>query len=140
MKVKLSEAFWKWVLTILGVAFICVVIMQLSLGLIGVSANGVITSYRRNGGERAEAIPNRYTYSLGYSYRIDGKHYTGTSTVIGSPLFIKPSGNDSINVRYFHFAPMISVLEAETTLNLGHGVMFGVGVFLINVLKPKRNK
>lgn len=102
------------------------------LGLVGNRDTAVITSIRRQGGQRNEAIPNRYTYSIGYSFElVDGRTIDGTTTHIGSPIYSKASGYSTKPVRYFAAWPHINALEEDTGLRPGPLLLILAGGILL---------
>jgi hypothetical protein len=55
------------------------------LSVIGIRTQGEITVIHREGGERDEAVPNRYSYSVGYEFALDdGTIICGNTKVIGN--------------------------------------------------------
>ncbi|KAF0227220.1 MAG: hypothetical protein FD133_232 [Erysipelotrichaceae bacterium] len=136
----LKKNFWRIIIISIGSAMILVACTQVTLGLIGGQTTGVITEYRRIMGERSGPIPNRYTYSLGYKFTLRDQTYTGTSTVIGSPLFIKPDGTTPIKIRYFVFLPYISAPQGDTNVDIGKFALIGFGSLLIYVMNPKQKR
>ncbi len=136
----LKKNFWRMIITFIGSAMILVACTQVALGIFGAQTTGIITEYRRIMGERSGPIPNRYTFSLGYAFTVDHQSYSGTSTVIGSPLFIKPDGTDPIKIRYFVFLPHISAPLADTNIDIGKVALIGFGYLLIIVMNPKQKR
>jgi hypothetical protein len=138
MKQSKSDLFWR--LTISGIGFLMIItaVTQLSLGFFGEKTIGTISAFRRIGGERAEAIPNRYTYSLEYRYIVGGVEYTGTTTQIGSPLFTKVTGEEKLNVNYFVSFPQISCPEQDSNIDMGKAALIGMGGLLIKVMNTKK--
>ena len=59
-------------ITLLGFGLIFMGMSQAILGFAGKSALAVITDIRREGGERAEAVSNRYTYNISYPFTLPG--------------------------------------------------------------------
>lgn len=110
------------------------------LGLIGTRDTATITSIRRQGGQRNEVIPNRYTYSIGYTFEPpDGRTIDGTTTHVGSPIYSKASGNSTQPVRYFAAWPYINALEADTGLHPGPFLLILAGGTLLHIsLKAKK--
>lgn len=122
---------------VIGFLMVLASVVQLSLGMFGELTIGRVTEYRRVMGERNESIPNRYTYSLGYEYWVSDKSYHGSSTVIGSSVFVKPDGGQPIPIKYFSFLPSISAPINDTNLDVGKVVMVGLGSLLLWVMVKK---
>lgn len=140
MKQSKSNLFWRFIISGIGLLMIITAVTQLSLGFFGDNTIGTISGFRRIGGERGEAIPNRYTYSLEYRYKVEGVEYSGTTTQIGSPLFTKVTGKETISINYFEFAPQISCPEQDSNVDIGKAALIGMGGFLIKVMNPKKTK
>lgn len=137
-----KKYFWRFIISLIGISMLMMPVFYLSLGLFGTTHIGTMTSYRRILGERGEVIPNRYTYSLGYQFYVNDVKYEGSSTVINSPLFIKPDGNSLIEVRYIESAPYLNALASDTKFDIGKFAISGMGIFLIKIMNPheKRKK
>lgn len=138
MKQSKSDLFWRVVISGIGFLMIITALTQLSLGFFGEKTIGTISAFRRIGGERAEAIPNRYTYSLEYRYIVRGVEYTGTTTQIGPPLFTKITGKETISVNYFDSLPQISCPEQDSNIDIGKAALIGMGGLLIKVINTKK--
>lgn len=125
-------------LTLLGVALILYALVPLLLGIVGSDETAVITSVRRQGGERNEAVPNRYTYVIGYTFTLDnGKSYDGFVYRIGSAVYVKSDGTSTAGVKYFRPLPFIHTLTQDTELSWGQPVTAGAGVFLIYIMNRR---
>lgn len=126
-------------LSLLGMAFILYNIGSPLLGVFGERDTAVLTSIRRQGGERDEMIPGRYTYSIGYTFAIpDGRKINGTSTFVGNAVYLKGDGTSTILIRYFKQAPFINVPEKETKPSIGRLMSVGLGIFLIYAMRQKK--
>ena len=122
-------------LSLLGAAFILYGVSHLVLGVFGETATAVITGIRREGGERADSKPNRYTYNISYSFALpDGKKIDGSTKKISDSIYLKPDGTSTKIVRYFKFAPFINALEEDTKLTFGQPIIIAAGAFLIVVM------
>jgi hypothetical protein len=111
------------------------------LGWVGEPAAAVLTSISRQGGERNEVTPNRYTYSIGYTFTLPGgKRVDGFTTRVGGPVFIKADGKSTIPVRYFKTAPFINALEEDTGPSLKQVLITLTGAFLIIVMNQEKGK
>lgn len=61
-------------ITLLGIALVLMGVSQAILGFAGKSTSAVITDIRREGGERTDGKPGRYTYNISYTFTLpDGK-------------------------------------------------------------------
>lgn len=140
----IKKYFWRVVISTIGISMIMSSLFFVTLGMIGEETYGFITTYRRILGERGEVIPNRYTYSLGYKFYVDDTEYSGSTTVINSPLFIKPDGKSLIQISYLSSAPYLSSVTSETQIDMGKFALVSFGILLVVVMNPskksKRNK
>lgn len=123
-------------ISLLGVALILMATSEVMLGLVGKSSSAVITSIRREGGERAEAIPGRYTYNISYTFTTaDGKEVNGFTKKIGDSVYLKADGTSRIRIRYFPFFPYLNVIEKDSGFGLRQAILTFAGgllIFLIN--------
>lgn len=116
-------------------------ILRISLGLFGEESTALITHIRRQGGERTEAIPNRYTYSISYAFTTaDGKKIDGFTYSIGSSLYMKVSSSSQITapVRYFEIQPRLNALDRDAGLKAGNIILVLSGSILLKALTPKK--
>lgn len=119
-------------ITVLGLAFILWGFSGVMLGLFGEETAAVITSIRREGGERNEVIPNRYTYNISYTFTLpDGKKVDSFTKKIGSSVYVKADGTTTRPVRYFPAFPYINALEQDTGYGLRQLLLIFIGGFLI---------
>lgn len=119
-------------ITLLGLAIILWGISDCMLGFYGKEATAVITSIRREGGERNETTPNRYTFNIGYTFTLpDGRVIDGFTKKIGSPVFLKADGTSTTQVRYLPNFPYINALEEESGFGKRQVILIITGVFLI---------
>lgn len=122
-------------ITLLGIGLIFMGSSEIMLGLAGKSVTGVITSIRREGGERDEVIPNRYTYNISYSFTLpDGRKIDGFTKRIGDGVYLKTDGASPTRVRYFPAFPYINALKRDTGLAASRLVLILAGGFLIFVV------
>lgn len=127
-------------ITILGIAFILWGIGTFALGIVGESSPAVITTVRRQGGERADGKAGRYTYIISYTFKgPDGKTIDGYSTRIGSGVYVKHP-NTTTSVRYLKAWPFLNTLEDETKPGPGQLVLIAVGIFLIYAMNGRKKK
>ena len=119
-------------ITLLGMALIIYGVGMAMLGFVGTRATAVITSIRRQGGERDEAVPGRYTYSIGYRFALpDGRIVDGSTTRIGDSVYVKATGTSTAPVRYFAFFPYFNALESHTAPGIGQLIVAAAGVFIV---------
>ena len=119
-------------ITLLGIALIIYGVGMAMLGFVGTRATAVITSIRRQGGERDEAVPGRYTYSIGYRFALpDGRIVDGSTTRIGDSVYVKATETSTAPVRYFAFFPYFNALESQTGPGGGQLIVTIAGVFII---------
>ncbi len=128
-------------LSLLGVALILLGGSQIALGYLGESATAVLTSVRREGGERDESVAGRYTYSIGYTFSTtDGKRIDGHSRKIGGAVFLRADGISTVRVRYFRAFPYYSVMESDAGLGLGQLALIVVGGVLIYLMNGREKR
>lgn len=102
------------------------------LAFVGARASAVVTSVRRQGGERNEAVPGRYTYSVGYAFTLpDGREINGSTTNISGAAYLKADGTSRIPVRYVEQAPFFNVPERDAKPSAGHLIGLGAGILII---------
>lgn len=119
-------------LSLLGVALVLWGLSSVMLWFAGEKADAVITHIRRQGGERNEVTPGRYTYIISYTFTLpDGRLVDGYVSKIGNAVFVKASGKSILPIRYFLAAPFINEPEKDTQPSLGQLVLVATGVFLI---------
>lgn len=126
----------------LGIALILWALGAVALGIFGEREMAVITNIRRQGGERNEAIPERYTYVISYRFKLqNGKEIDGFIYKIGDAIYTKVSKNAKANVRYFKSIPAINTLESETKPSFDKLLLIITGGFIIYIVnKPIRVK
>ncbi|MDD2969388.1 MAG: hypothetical protein PHT89_04670 [Lachnospiraceae bacterium] len=131
-----SKIIPRILITLLGIAMMLIPISDIILKVAGESATAVITEIRREGGERSDGIPGRYTYNISYTFYLpDGKQVDGFTKKIGNSVYLKADGTSTTKVRYLEKAPFINAMEKDTGLGMGQIVMFLTGgglIFLIN--------
>lgn len=129
MKHKLTN----FLLTALGCALIIWSVGRPLLGIFGEQALGQITSIRRQGGERDEAIRGRYTYAIGFEFTLpSGQVIFGSTTRVGNyyQAYALPSVN-AAPVRYLRAVPAVNALEVDTRLSVEYVIVFLTGGALI---------
>lgn len=126
-------------ITLLGICLILIAVTQTVLGFAGESTSAVITDIRREGGERTDGKPGRYTYNISYTFTLpDGKEINGFTKKIGDSVYIKADGKSTMQVRYFAFFPYINAMERDTALGAQQVVLIIAGGFLIFFMNWKK--
>jgi len=129
MKKLLPKIF----LIFLGIVLSLYGMMMPLLSVIGERTQGLITVVRREGGERDEAVPNRYSYSVGYEFLLDdGAVISGNTKVIGNAYNAGISRGQA-SIRYLRIFPYLNAVEADTTLSVEHVILLAVGAFIITI-------
>lgn len=140
---KRNNKFGPNLVTFIGVLFILYGLMRICLGLMGEADTAFITSIRRQGGERSDTRPNRYTYSIGYAFTLGGgKKIDGFTYKIGGPVYMKVTGTGtgSLTVRYLKAMPQINAPESDAGLTIGNIVIIGAGLAMIKLVRPKKRE
>ncbi len=107
------------------------------LGVAGDSATPRNVQARRTGGERDEATPNRYTYSIGYEFVTrDGTVVPGHAQAIGSSTSVKTPRK----ILYLASLPWINAPEDHCGLNIYPASLLAVGGLLTWPLVRRRRK
>ena len=136
-----KELIPRVLITLLGICLILMGMFQAILGITGKSAPAVITNIRREGGERAEAVPNRYTYNISYTFTLpDGKEVNGFTKHIGDSIYLKADGTSAVRVRYFSAFPYINAMEQDTGLGAGQIILIIAGSALTFLINRKRRR
>ena len=134
-KVRSGGAAARILISAVGAALILWSAGAMALGIGGTRTTAVITDIRRQGGERNEAVPNRYAYSTGYTFTLpDGRAVDGSATRIGGAVYLKADGTSMLPVRYWKLLPAVSAPEEDTAPSVGKLVQAAAGVFLIRVM------
>lgn len=127
----------------IAIMFILFGLARIWLGFIGEKDMALITNIRRQGGERNDTIPNRYTYSISYSFTLpDGAKIHGSTYKIGNSVYVKVSGSNisMTPVRYVKALPHINALDSETGLNMGNIIIIGAGIIVIKFIRPRKKR
>lgn len=134
-KLKTSKLLTRLLVTLIGVAFIAWGISTIMLGCFGVRESAVITNIRRENGERNEAIRNRYTYIISYTFTLpNGKNVDGFTNRVGDATYLKTDGKTKTSVKYFPLYPNINALEEDTKPGVSQLILVGIGAFLIFIM------
>lgn len=128
-------------ITLLGTALILMGITEIILGFAGERTEAIVTDIRREGGERTDGKPGRYTYHIGYRFHLsDGKTIDGFSKKIGDAVYLKADGSQTVSIRYLRAFPYINAVERDTGPGAGQLALILVGgalIFLINARKSE---
>ena len=128
-------------LTLLGAALILWAAGSLSLALFGERATAAVTHIRREGGERTDGKPGRYTYNISYTFTLpNGEIIDGSTKQIGDGIYQKADGTSTVQIRYLPGFPYFSELERDVGMGAGSLVLIvagGVLVFLM--VRPTKN-
>lgn len=129
-------------ISLLGLALILMGLSEVMLGFVGASAPATITNIRREGGERSDGKPGRYTYNISYSFTLpDGRKMDGFTKKIGNSVFIKASGATATEVvKYFPQFPYLNALAQNTGLGAGQVVLMLAGTALIYLMNQKNKR
>lgn len=138
-KSKYDNAVARILITLLGLLLVLWGVGSVVLGVVGERDTAVITSIRRQGGERNDSKPGRYTYSVGYTFTLpNGKRVDSSTTKISSAIFLRADGTSTTPVRYLKSAPFINTMEEDTKPSIGQLALVAVGNFLIIVMNKRR--
>ncbi|HYE69591.1 MAG TPA: hypothetical protein VEA58_13320 [Anaerovoracaceae bacterium] len=128
-------------ITLLGIVLILMGMSEIFLGFAGERADAVVTDIRREGGERTDGRPGRYTYNIGYTFTLaDGRAINGVAKKIGNAVYLKANGQQTVPIRYFRDFPYISTMEKDDGSGAGQLTLIIAGgalVFLMNTKKQK---
>jgi hypothetical protein len=102
------------------------------VALFGTESVGHITHVRRQLGDRGEAVPNRYGYSIGYEFRLpDGSLAHGTTHRVGdyfSPKYL--TKGRTVKVRHFSWLPAFSTIDWNWGAAIENLIVAAVGSLL----------
>lgn len=125
-------------ITLVGAVLILYNVGSPLLGVIGEKGVAVVTSIRRQGGERDESVPGRYTYYVGYTFTLpSGQKVDGSTTTISGAVYLKADGTTTMPVRYLKQVPLISMPEQDTKPSVGNFISIGLGMLIIFVVNKK---
>jgi hypothetical protein len=128
-------------ISLLGIALILTGTGRVILGFAGESATARITDVRREGGERSDGRPGRYTYNIAYTFSLpDGRIIDGFTKRIGDAVYSKADGMSTAPVRYFSVFPLFNAPEEETGFRAGQIVLIAAGAFLVFVMNRKKKR
>lgn len=134
----IKSKFEKIFLILFGIAFLIYGAMIPVLTVAGAKTIGNITTVRREGGERNEAIPNRYNYAVGFEFEtIEGKLISGNTKVIGGPQNAGISKGPA-TVMYLKQFPYLNALQESSVFPVERIIIFCLGIlFLFMAFKSK---
>ena len=109
------------------------------LALLGSTTEGEITHVRRQLGDRGEAIPNRYTYTISYQFHLpDGRAISGHSQRVGDYFSPKDMRvGKKVEVRYLAAFPWISQIEWSWGALIEYLLVGSTGVALLVLIRRK---
>lgn len=126
-------------ITLLGIALILMATFEVVLGMAGASAMATVNSIRREGGERTDGKPGRYTYNIGYSFTLpNGKEVNGFAKKIGDSVYLKADGSSFVQIRYFPAFPYINAMDQDTKFGARQLVLVLAGGTLIVLINKKK--
>lgn len=129
------------VVLFIGIAFVIWGFCLAALGMFGERGAATLTSISRQGGERNDGAPGRYTYSIGYTFTLaNGRQIDGTATIISGAIYSKAEGTSTIGIRYLGALPWINAPAEMTKLNISQPLLVCVGIFLIWAMTKKPSK
>ncbi len=112
------------------------------VALFGTQGQGKITHVRRQGGDRAEAIRNRYTYMISYTFMLpSGELVTGHTQRVGD--YFSPKHlvvGKRVEVRYFSFLPSAAVVDRSWGGVTENILVAAVGAVLMYLLGFQRKR
>lgn len=107
------------------------------LGFAGESATPRHVQVRRTGGERDEATPNRYTYSIGYEFVTrDGAVVSGQAQAIGNSVSVTTPRR----IRYLAALPRVNAPEDHCGFAVYPLALLGIGALLFWSILGRRRK
>lgn len=102
---------------------------------LGAEAPGKITHVRRQLGDRGESIPNRYSYTISYEFRLpDGRLAQGTTSRVGdyfSPRYL--TQGSPVKVRYVPGFPFMSEVQWHWAATVEHCIVAVAGGVLLHL-------
>lgn len=137
---KRSGSFFIILIAVMLVSF---GLLRITLGFFGEKDTAMITHIRRQGGERNEATPNRYTYTISYTFTTsEGDKIDGFTYAIGSSIYMKLSGSSQVTapVRYFKVQPRLNALDRDTGLKAGNIILILAGITILKTFMPRKRK
>ncbi|HPQ48156.1 MAG TPA: hypothetical protein PLP30_12360, partial [Clostridia bacterium] len=113
---KKSDAFWRVVISAVGVALIAMAVGNIILFIFGTRTSASVSVRRFGGADNGRPSEIRYSWSVDYTFIDDeGERHEGHSTKLGGDMSVKTDDT----VYYLKAAPFINGLESEVEPNLG---------------------
>ncbi|MEA4816417.1 MAG: hypothetical protein VB120_06135 [Lachnospiraceae bacterium] len=131
-------------ISLLGISLILWGAGEISLAIAGEKTSAVITNIRREGGERSDGKPGRYTYNISYTFSLPGgKNINGLAKKIGNSVYLKADGTSTANIKYLPAFPYLNSMKNNLEL-LGGSVIFIISgtalIFLVNRKQATRQR
>jgi|GEM_PF-930939 len=102
--------------------------MLISMGFIGVSTIPTDVSVRREGGERNDSTPNRYTWYISYDFKTrDGNTFSGHSQKIGNAINVQRPKH----ISYLTFFPYINAPSDQVGIRTMPVILIAAGTVVI---------
>lgn len=127
----------------LGAALLAWAACMPLLGMFGAETDATVTQVRRLWGERDEALPNRYTYSVSYQFTLsDGRVVDASTQMIGDFGNIQGlNAAQPLRVRYLPFWPALNSPSTLARPKLEHLLIAVVGwMLLVGFWRGKRRR
>lgn len=125
-------------LFLIGMGFLYLGVMPIVVGLVGDVKPALITSVTRHGGDRNDATPGNYNYSMGYRFTTEnGETVDGYATWVGDSVYVKTSGTSLTEVVYLPALPAINFLKADTKVTLRLPIYLAIGSLLCALVMRK---
>lgn len=142
-RINVNKKFGSIFVIFIAVMLILFGLVRISLGVVGEKDTAIVTNIRRVGGERNDAIPNRYNYSISYTFTLpNGKKVDGFTRKIGNSVYIKVSNSNTsmVPVRYLKAFPRVNAMESDTGIKLGNFILIGTGIVILKLIKPRKKR
>ncbi|MFA5536076.1 MAG: hypothetical protein WDA53_02785 [Bacillota bacterium] len=126
------------VISFLGVAFILMGGLQVTLGIVGENTTATITTIRRDSGERSIGTSGRFTYTITYSFSLpNGETVDGFTKKIGTPDSFETAEISTIPVRYLPGFPYLNFPDDETGIKIEQVILILAGGFIFFIVNRK---
>lgn len=135
---KMKNIISRILISLLGVGLIYMGASAILLGFLGKSTTAVITNIRREGGERSDGKPGRYTYNISYTFTLpEGNVISGFTKKVGDSIYMRTDGTSTVQVRYLSPFPYINSMEKDTGIKGGSIALILAGGVLIFLMSRK---
>ena len=112
---RIGSLVGQWFLRLLGAALLLWGLSMPMLGLFGAQTDATVTQIRRQGGERGEARPNRYTFIVSYRFATrDGRAVESTQMIGGFANIPTLHSVQPLKVRYLPMFPRFNSLSVQS--------------------------